>query len=66
MLKHAYLIMAHNQWAILAKLIRLLDDENNDIYLHIDKKVKSFPKDSIIASVSKSRLFFTKRYFFIF
>lgn len=41
--KHAYLIMAHGNWGILEKLIELLDDEKNDIYLHIDAKVKAIP-----------------------
>lgn len=40
MKKHAYLIMAHGNWNILEKLLLLLDDERNDIYLHIDAKVK--------------------------
>lgn len=38
--KHAYLIIAHNEFEILEKLIDLLDDERNDLYVHIDKKVK--------------------------
>lgn len=40
--KHAYLIIAHNEFGILEKLIKLIDDERNDIYIHIDKKVKNF------------------------
>lgn len=40
--KHAYLIIAHNQFYILEKLLLLLDDKRNDIYIHIDKKVKDF------------------------
>lgn len=42
MKKHAYLIMAHTQFQQVAKLVRLIDNEENDIYLHIDKKVRSF------------------------
>ena len=38
MKKHAFLIMAHNKYDQLRKLIELLDDERADIYLHIDKK----------------------------
>lgn len=34
--KHAMLIMAHTNWGQLTKLLKLLDDERNDIYLHID------------------------------
>lgn len=36
--KHAYLIIAHDNWKILEKLLILLDDKRNDIYLHIDRK----------------------------
>lgn len=37
-MKHAYLIMAHHRPDLLRELISALDDERNDIYLHIDKK----------------------------
>lgn len=40
---HAYLIIAHNEFEVLTKLIGLLDDNRNDIYVHIDKKVKKVP-----------------------
>ena len=40
--RHAYLIMAHNNFYILEKLLILLDDPRNDIYIHIDKKVSKF------------------------
>lgn len=36
--KHAYLVLAHNNIEQLRKLIRALDYELNDIYLHIDSK----------------------------
>lgn len=42
-MKHAFLIMAHANFTILEKLVMLLDDERNDIYIHIDKKVKRMP-----------------------
>lgn len=35
---HAYLIIAHTNWRQLQKLVTLIDDERNDIYIHIDKK----------------------------
>lgn len=44
-MKHAYLIMAHNQFHILEVLLNLIDDERNDIFLHIDKKVSNFDFD---------------------
>jgi hypothetical protein len=42
-MKHAYLILAHNEFALLQTLISCLDDARNDIYVHIDKKVKTLP-----------------------
>ena len=36
--RHAYLIIAHTNWAQLQVLVSLLDDKRNDIYVHIDKK----------------------------
>lgn len=36
--KDAYLIIAHKQWNLLRELICSLDYEQNDIYVHIDKK----------------------------
>lgn len=35
-MKHAYLIIAHNEPEILDILLSMLDDERNDVYLHID------------------------------
>lgn len=32
------LIIAHKQWSLLRELIRSLDYEHSDIYVHIDKK----------------------------
>ena len=42
-MKHAYLILAHNEFWLLQTLISCLDDVRNDIYVHIDKKVKDLP-----------------------
>ncbi len=39
--RHAYLIMAHNNPTQLVKLLSLLDDPRNDIFLHIDLKAVS-------------------------
>ncbi len=45
-MKHAYLIIAHNEFEVLRYLISALDDERNDIFLHLDKKVKTIPRIS--------------------
>lgn len=42
-MKHAYLIMTHNQFLTLQELVSVLDDERNDIFIHFDRKVKSIP-----------------------
>lgn len=60
-MKHAYLIMAHNEPYILEKLLKLIDDNRNDIYLHIDKKWKNFDFDYFKKLVKKGNLYFTKR-----
>lgn len=60
-MKHAYLIMAHNEFTILEKLIKMLDYENNDIYVHVDKKVKDFSQEHFLGMVQKAHLVFTER-----
>lgn len=59
--KHAYLIMAHNEFGILEKQLRLLDDERNDLYIHIDKKVKNFDPQRFQKAVTCSHLYFIER-----
>lgn len=59
--KHAYLIMAHNNWNILKLLLKSLDTEYNDVYLHIDSKVKSFDEKELREAVKKSSLYFIDR-----
>ncbi len=59
--KHAYLIMAHNEFGLLKKLLHVLDDERNDIYLHIDAKVKEVPWKEFKDMVCRGNLFFVPR-----
>ena len=59
--KHAYLIMAHNDFTILEKQIKLLDDVRNDLYIHIDKKVADFDFEYFQKCVTKSPIFFIDR-----
>jgi hypothetical protein len=42
-MKHAYLIIAHNEFEVLERLILALDDIRNDIYIHFDRKLKVYP-----------------------
>lgn len=58
--KHAYLIMAHKQPELLNKLLKLLDNEKNDFYMHIDKK-SNMDITHIGKDVSKSNIYFIDR-----
>ena len=48
-MKHAYLIMAHDQFYALKELVSVLDDPRNDIFIHFDKKVKNIPEDALLS-----------------
>lgn len=52
-MKHAYLILAHGSYALLQRLVSAIDDERNDIFIHIDRKQKDLPH----LKVKRSRLF---------
>ena len=52
-MKHAWLIIAHNEFAVLQRLISLLDHERSDFFVHIDAKVRDLPA----LKVEKGRLF---------
>lgn len=52
--KHAYLVLAHQDFRMLDRLVSLLDDERNDIYIHVDRKVSVIPQ----IKVQYSKLFF--------
>lgn len=41
--KHAYLIIAHNEFKILELLVNSLDDPRNDIFIHFDAKCIELP-----------------------
>ena len=58
--KHAYLIMVHKNGYVLEKLLKQLDDKQNDIYIHVDKKCTNFAWPKYKKIVSKSNLFKTK------
>lgn len=53
----AFLVIAHNDAFVLKKQLEMLDSAENDIYLHIDKRWKTFPWEEIRASVRLSGLY---------
>lgn len=61
-MKHAYLIIAHNEFEVLSRLLQALDDVRNDIYIHFDRKLKEyFIRKSKCSRISKRKVHFTKR-----
>lgn len=60
-MKHAYLVVAHHQFDILIKTIKILDDENNDFYIHIDKKSSNVPFEDIVNAAKHSKVTFISR-----
>lgn len=56
-MSHAFLIIAHNEYELLRRLVLLLDHPDNDIYIHIDKK-SAMPEG---VRTEKSRLFFLEK-----
>lgn len=56
---HGYMIIAHNQFELLEKLILALDDKRNDIFVHIDAKVKDFDFEHFSSLCKYSRVVFT-------
>ena len=62
--KHAYLVIAHNNWNQLKFLLEILNDSRNDFFLLIDKKAKDFDKVRLLSSLSSElskHIFFTKQ-----
>lgn len=55
--KHAYLIMAHNQFELLKILIKSLDFYKNDIFLHIDEKAGTIDYEQFYKCVKESKLY---------
>ena len=53
--------MAHNEFSLLNKLILLLDDPRNDIYVHVDKKAKDFDIAQFRNLTKHSQLVFVER-----
>lgn len=52
-MKHAWLIIAHNEFEVLQRLISALDSPLCDLYIHFDKKIQKLP----VLHVEKSQLF---------
>lgn len=54
--RHAYLIIAHNNFEMLRMLIQSLDDPRNDLYVHVDAKCKDYDSRFLEGLVTKATL----------
>ena len=63
-MKHAFMIMAHNNFPQLTRLVKKLDHEDNKFFIHIDAKAAftDSDKEMIKSACTRSELFFTNRY----
>lgn len=64
-MRFAYLIMVHTRFNQVTKLLELLDDKENDIYIHIDQKVSDAVrifKEMLLPKVKKSKMFFVNQH----
>ena len=59
--RHAYLITAHDKPEQLKLLLSLLDDAENDLYLHIDKKATAIHDGELAAIVKQASIRFVPR-----
>ncbi|MBS7157749.1 MAG: hypothetical protein KH040_02445 [Collinsella sp.] len=60
-MKNAYLIMGHHNFNQLGILLSLLDDFDNDLYIHVDLKAGAIDIDALRGCVKKSNLVFIPR-----
>lgn len=60
--KHAYLFMIMNNLKVFEKALKMIDDERNDIYIHVDVKNKKIEKIyKITKKITRSKIYFVKR-----
>lgn len=59
--KHAYLIIAHKMDNTLFTLLRMIDDDRNDIFIHMDSKCQNFSEAIMKKNVYSSNIYYTDR-----
>ena len=55
-MKHAFLIIAHNEFDLLGHLVELLDHPDNAFYIHVDLKAADFDAERLRKQVTRSKL----------
>lgn len=56
-MKHAYLIIAHKNDYTFKTLLNLIDDERNDIFIHMDKKNEKYQFGELVKNIKKSDIY---------
>ena len=46
-IRHAWLIIAHNEFEVLQRLVSMLDSSESDFYIHFDKKIQKIPQVTV-------------------
>lgn len=59
-MRFAYLFLVHKMTKALETTIGLIDDSRNDIFIHVDAKVRDFPTDQVRALARKSAVYFVE------
>ncbi|MGN0527798.1 MAG: beta-1,6-N-acetylglucosaminyltransferase [Eubacterium sp.] len=59
--KHAYLFLVCRNTYVFEKTLQLIDDERNDIYIHVDLKCRDWNYKKYESLVKKSRLIYVER-----
>lgn len=60
-MKHAFLIIAHNNWNQLKRMIETLDSDLCDFYIHVNSNVDMPKSIDFSESTRRSKVFFTPR-----
>lgn len=55
-MKHAYLIIAHNEYEVLKALLNLLDNEHNTIFVHVDRRAEALYRKIKTTQTQHARL----------
>lgn len=60
-MKHAFLIIAHNNWDQLKRMIEVMDSDLCDFYIHVNSKVDIPRNTDFSVSTKRSKVFFVPR-----
>ena len=61
MSRHAYLVTAYNDSYVLEQLFRLVDDDRNAIFIHLDKRFTEADPESLSRIPTRSPVVFVPR-----